>query len=191
MSRIEEMIAEMCPDGVEYCVLKNVVTINRGKRVTKKELSEDAPYIAYHGSKDTPLGRYHKSNAPADTTIVVNTGSVGGVKYCSEAFWCSDGSYWLSSDKFASKFLYYYLQQYEKYFMENKREGGVPTLDKTLLENIRLPLLPIEIQNEIVRVLETFEELEAELEGRKKQYEYYRNLLLTFDSIGEEREKEN
>ena len=83
---------------------------------------EDGEYEVYHGSKDTPLGRYNNFNAPKNTIIVVNTGGIGGVKFLENEFWCSDGSFWLgSSENVNPKFLYYYLVQFEDYFYSKKK----------------------------------------------------------------------
>lgn len=125
MNRIEQMIHELCPEGVKRVRLGEVCSVNRGKRLTKSQLTDNGLYEVYHGSKDTPLGKYNESNAPKDTVIVVNTGGIGGVKYCKDAFWCSDGSFWLShSDRINNKFAYYYINQFEDYFASQKRVGG-------------------------------------------------------------------
>ncbi len=166
--------------------------LNRGRRLTKSELLEESntefKYEVYHGSKDTPLGFYNNFNAPKGTTIVVNTGGIGGVKYIDKNFWCSDGSFWLGkANNINEKYLYYCLSGYEDYFYSKKRIGGVPTIDKSVIENFSIPVPPLEIQNEIVRILDKFTELEAELEAeldcRKRQYEYYRNKLLSFNTL--------
>ena len=81
MSKIEELLEEYCPDGCEYKKIGEVLGVNRGTRLTKSQLSDDGQYAVYHGSKDTPLGYYTMSNVPRNTTIVVNTGGIGGVKY--------------------------------------------------------------------------------------------------------------
>ena len=201
--KLRKMVEEMCPDGVEYKKVKDIVAINRGKRLTKKELSNEYTYDVYHGSKDTPLGRYKESNAPMNTTIIVNTGGIGGVKYIEKDFWCSDGSFWLGkSEAINSKFLYYCLIGQEQYFASQKRVGGVPTIDKVVVTDFKIPVPPIEIQNEIVRILDEFDEicnnvqkgLPSEIEAREKQYEFYRDNLLTFQNrsqfVNVEREKE-
>ena len=69
-------------------------------------------------------------------------------------------------------------------------EGGtVKSVSMKLLASLEIPLPPLEVQNEIVRILDTFTshaaELQAELQARKEQYEYYRNKLLTFDENDE------
>lgn len=184
MTHLEQLIQDLCPNGVEWKTIKETVGVNRGRRLTKSHLKEDGLYEVYHGSKDTPLGRYDDYNAPKDTIIVVNTGGIGGVKYLDKAFWCSDGSFWLGhSTGISNKFLYYFLSRYEDYFESQKRVGGVPTIDRNVVENFEIPVPPIEIQQRIVAILDAFSalaaELQAELQMRRKQYEYYRTQLLT------------
>jgi restriction endonuclease S subunit len=60
------------------------------------------------------------------------------------------------------------------------RFAGIPTLDGAVVERTKIPLPPLPVQQEIVRILDNFTELTAELTARRKQYEYYRDLLLTF-----------
>lgn len=197
MSKLKELIQKLCPNGVEYKTIKETVGLNRGKRLTKSELLEESntefKYAVYHGSKDTPLGFYNNFNAPKGTTIVVNTGGIGGVKYIDKDFWCSDGSFWLGkTNDINGKYLYYCLSGYEDYFYSKKRIGGVPTIDKSVVENFSIPVPPLEVQEEIVHILDNFTELTAdltadltaELTARKKQYEYYRNKLLSFNKLG-------
>ena len=187
MSKLEELILQYCPDGVEYKPLGDILSVNRGRRLTKSQLSDDGKYYVYHGSKDTPLGKYVEFNVKGNTTIVVNTGGIGGVKFCENDFWCSDGSFWIGhSNRMNDKFVYYYLSPLESYFASQKRVGGVPTIDRSVVENVEIPVPPLPVQEEIVKILDKFSllsaELEAELEGRRKQFDFYRNQLLSFDS---------
>ena len=186
MSKLEELIQRYCPDGVEFIKLGEVLTVNRGKRLTKSQLSDDGQYYVYHGSKDTPLGKYSHFNVKKNTTIVVNTGGIGGVKFCSDDFWCSDGSFWIGhSDRLNDKYVYYYLSPLEPFFASQKRVGGVPTIDRSVVENVEIPIPPLLVQEEIVRVLDTFAELQTELQTelqkRLQQYNYYRDNLLSFE----------
>lgn len=186
MSKLEELIEQYCPDGVEYVRLGDVLSVNRGKRLTKTQLSDDGKYFVYHGSKDTPLGKYSQFNVKGKTTIVVNTGGIGGVKFCDENFWCSDGSFWIGhSSLLNDKYVYYYLSPKESYFASQKRVGGVPTIDRSTVENVEIPVPPLPVQEEIVRILDAFTELQAELQAelqkRKQQYNYYRDYLLSFE----------
>ena len=183
MSRLEELIQELCPNGVEYKTIQETVGLNRGSRLVKSQLSDDFEYEVYHGSKDTLLGKYSSFNAPANTTIVVNTGGIGGVKFIDKPFWCSDGSFWLGHCEYINdKFLYYCLAGYEDYFASKKRVGGVPTIDRDVVESFKIPVPPMEVQCEIVHILDKFTlltaELTAELTARKQQYDCYRNKLI-------------
>ncbi len=186
MGKIDELIRQYCPDGVEYVKLGEILGVNRGKRLTKTQLSEDGQYYVYHGSKDTPLGKYTKFNVKGNTTIVVNTGGIGGVKFCADDFWCSDGSFWIGhSELLNDKYVYYFLSPLESFFASQKRVGGVPTIDRSVVENVEIPVPPLPVQEEIVKILDRFAEyaaeLQAELQARQQQYNYYRDTLLSFE----------
>lgn len=184
MNKVEELILQYCPEGVEFSQLKEYCEVLRGKRLTKKELSEEGDYPVFHGGL-IPLGRYSEYNRKANQTMVINTGSVGEVVWSSVDFWSSDGTFVIkTSNNINDKFLYYFLKTQEPYLKTQKREGGVPTISRETVENLSIPIPPLPVQQEIVSILDKFTqleaELEAELEARKKQYEYYRNELLTF-----------
>lgn len=85
MTKLEELIKELCPNGVEYLALGKITHLLRGKRLTKMQLLADGKYPVYHGSL-VPLGYYNESNREGDTVIVVNTGGIGGVGYCESPF---------------------------------------------------------------------------------------------------------
>ena len=186
MSNINKILKNV---EIEYKALSEVCEILRGKRLTKKDLADDGDYPVFHGGL-IPLGRYNEFNRKASQTMVINTGSVGEVVWSGVDFWSSDGTFVIKTpDNIEDKYLYYFLKTKESYLKSQKRDGGVPTIDKQVVGNIQVPIPSMEIQKEIVRVLDSFTELEAELEARKKQYEYYRNQLLDFSALTE-RERE-
>lgn len=118
--------------------------------------------------------------------MVINTGSVGEVVWSGVDFWSSDGTFVIeTTDEINDRFLYFYLKIQEPFLKSQKREGGVPTIDRQTVENILIPLPPLPVQEEIVNILDKFTELEAELEARRKQYEYYRGKLLNFKKVNE------
>lgn len=96
----------------------------------------------------------------------------------------------LKKFKGISKYLAYILKT--TYFQNEVKKitgvGSVPNVPQSSLAKIEIPLPPIEVQTEIVRILDKFTSLEAELEAeldcRKRQYEYYRDKLLSFDNVG-------
>ena len=188
MNKIDEMLERLCPEGIDFVKLGEVCEINRGVRVVKKDLHKVGPFPVYQNSM-IPLGYSFNSNYPADTTFVISAGSAGEVGYSSVDFWAADDCLCITCPKYISnKFVYYNLVN-KQYLLKSKvRKASVPRLSRSAVEKIEIPLPPIEVQNEIVRILDKLDslaaELQAELQARQKQYEYYRDKLLTFTKIG-------
>lgn len=172
--------------GVEMKTLGEIARVLRGKRLTKNLLSDDAQYPVFHGGLD-PLGKYGQFNRDANTVMVINVGaSAGTVGFCDCKFWSSDGCFCIShSELINNKFLFYYLQTKTHYLQSQVRHAGIPTLDNPVVEKIAFPMINLQEQSRIVSILDEFEasikNLEAQLKEREKQYEYYRNKLLTFE----------
>lgn len=189
MKNLETLIQELCPDGVEFVKLGEVCVVQRGKRLTKKQLSDSDKFPVFHGGIQ-PIGYYSEKNRDANTVMIINVGaSAGTIGYSDKEFWSSDGCYCLSHvDSVVPKYIYYLLANNQHYFQAKVRHGGIPTLDALVVKNYEISLPPIEVQTEIVRILDKFTSLEAELEAeldcRKRQYEYYRDKLLSFDNVG-------
>lgn len=186
MSKLQDLIQELCPNGVEYKKLGDVCKVLRGKRLTTRDLSENAKFPVFHGGIE-PIGYYEENNRVANSAMVINVGaSAGTVGFSEKEFWSSDGCFcFTQNDLINQKFLYYYLQTMENSIKSKVRKAGIPTLDNKDVEKITIPLPPLPVQEEIVKILDRFAvytaELQAELQARKEQYEYYRNLLLNFN----------
>ncbi|MBS1730840.1 MAG: restriction endonuclease subunit S [Bacteroidetes bacterium] len=176
---------------VEWKTLGEVCKVLRGKRLTKKELSENEKFPVFHGGLE-PLGFFSNSNRPADTVMIINVGaSAGTVGYSPVDFWSSDGCFCLEHSRIINnKFLYYFLVGEQHFLKSRVRVAGIPTLDNFVVEKLLIPIPPLPVQKEIVRILDTFTELTAkltaeltaELTARKKQYHYYRESLLDFST---------
>ncbi|MBM0656708.1 restriction endonuclease subunit S [Capnocytophaga genosp. AHN8471] len=97
-------------------------------------------------------------------------------------------SYYSENENINIKYVYYFLKQQEPYFQKLGSKMQMPQIALPDTEKFQIPLPPLSVQQEIVRILDKFTQLEAELEAeldcRKRQYEYYRNKLLTFNEIG-------
>lgn len=189
MSKLQELIKKLCPDGVEFRKLGEVCEIKRGVRVVKNDLINDGKYPVFQNSL-IPLGYYDKNNYPANITFVISAGAAGEIGYTEEPIWAADDCLTIiSPNNIINKFIYYCLIANKLFFVSKVRRASVPRLSRTVVDNFEIPIPPLEIQSEIVRILDTFTshtaELQAELQAQKEQYEYYRNKLLTFDENDE------
>lgn len=181
-----EELLKFDKDECVWRLVSDFSSVLRGKRLTRNMLSDSNTYPVYHGGNE-PIGYYTEYNRPACTVMVINVGaSAGTVGFCDKDFWSSDGCFCLKKNEGVNdKFLYHSLKVRENEIMTKVRTAGIPTLDNKVVENIVLPIPSFERQQEIVTTLDTFESLieniKHELEARKKQYEYYREQLLTFE----------
>ena len=185
MSKLQELIDRLCPEGVEYTTLGNIAEIKRGVRVVKSDLAIEGSIPVYQNSL-TPLGYYSKSNFNADTTFVIGAGAAGEIGYSAIPYWGADDCYSIiCSSKIISKYVYYQLSNNQIFLKSRVRTASIPRMARTAIEQFPIPVPPIEVQDEIVKILDRFAdyaaELQAELQARRLQYEYYRNLLLTFN----------
>lgn len=188
MKKFGDLLAELCPNGVEYEALENVSEIKRGIRVVKSQLNQNGKYPVYQNSL-TPLGFFEKTNASANTTFIIVAGAAGEIGYSTCDFWAADDCfYFLPSTKLLSRYIYHFFLMKQAYLRSKVRKASIPRLARSAIEKLEIPVPPLEIQQEIVRILDQFTglttklttQLTAELAARKKQYEYYRDQLLTF-----------
>ena len=181
-------------DGVEveWKALGDVVSLQRGKRLVKSQLEETGNYAVYQNCM-TPLGYYHESNVKSDTAFIISAGAAGEIGYSDVDFWAADDVYFfLTSGDIFSKFLYHFLLTKQNEISSQVRRASIPRLSKAVVEKLKIPIpcpenpkKSLAIQAEIVRILDAFTELTAELtaelNARKKQYNHYRDQLLSFD----------
>lgn len=189
MNKLEELIQRLCPDGVKYKRISDAVNMARGVRVVKKQLTTEGAYPVYQNSR-TPMGYYVESNCSADTTFIISAGSAGEIGYSSLEFWAADDCFYFNRAKdIQSRYLYHVLLCQQENIFSKVRRASIPRLARSVVEGLLIPVPPLEIQNEIVRILDNFTDLTAELTAelavelisRKKQFEYYRNELLSFE----------
>jgi restriction modification system DNA specificity domain protein len=170
--------------GVEWKKLGEVCFIKTGKGITKKDAATDGKYPIISGGK-TPMGYIDVFNRQANTVTVSRVGANAGfVSYITECFYLNDKCFSAvpkESCPVIGRFLYYALKSQEKRLSALQSEGGVPTINTRKLGSILIPIPPLHVQQEIVRILDKFTELETELDLRKQQYERYRDQLLSPD----------
>ncbi|MDE6425228.1 MAG: restriction endonuclease subunit S [Ruminococcus sp.] len=175
-------------DDVEYKALGEITTVSRGIRVVKKQLETTGNIPVYQNSM-TPLGYYKKSNCKLNTTFVIGAGAAGEIGFSSVEFWAADDCYYfVCSEKILDRFLYYALLCQYTFIKLQVRKASIPRLARSVIENLKIPVPPIEEQEKIVKILDKFDTLcndltngiPAEINARQKQYEYYRDRLLQF-----------
>lgn len=188
MSKLQELLDQYCPNGVEKKPLGSLCSIATGKGVTKKDIVDDGEYDIISGGV-IPLGRIDRHNRDGKAVTIARAGSAGYVDWHEDAFYLNDKCFSVIPSNPAlldSKFLYYSLKNQEPKIMAMKSDGSVPTVNTEKVSKIVVPVPPIEVQREIVRILDSFTELTTELTtelaARRKQYEYYRDTLLDFDN---------
>lgn len=193
METIYDLIKDQCPSGVEWVRLGDACNIKRGVRVTKKDLLIDGIYPVVSGGIGY-MGYINDWNRQPNTITIAQYGTAGYVGWQDKKFWANDVCYTLDFDtnRIVSKYLYHCLtsKQDDIYAMSNR--SAVPySISKEKLKEILIPLPPLPIQSEIVRILDAFfvheleieRKLEQELELRRKRREFYRDKLLSFEEF--------
>ena len=207
MSRLEELIQELCPNGVEYKTIEELCEVQNGYTPSKK-ISEywdngDFPWLRMEdiraNGKELSDSIQHVNLAgvkgkgfPAYSIIFATTATIGEHALITVPFICNQQLTHIHIKEDVSsfldiRFLFYYSDIIDELCKKNTKGGStLPAVSLDKFKKFLVPVPPLEIQREIVRILDNFTslkaELQAELQARKKQYEYYRDKLLSFAS---------
>ena len=164
-------------------ILGNLVKIKNGKSY-KGFNSGDIPVYGSGGI----MTYVDRSAYSGPSVLIPRKGSLGNIFYIDTPFWNVDTIFYteINREKVTPKYLYHALQVQN--LSELNTAGGVPSLTQTVLKRVRIPLPSLTEQERIVKILDKFDALvndissglPAEIEARRKQYEYYRDRLLTF-----------
>ena len=165
-----------------------VVNLQRGKRLVRKQLTTSGSVPVYQNSL-APLGYYTESNRVKNTSFVICAGAAGEIGYSTVDFWAADDVYTLeTSDNISDKFMYYVLLSKQDRLKSQVRKASIPRLSKDIIDKVTFYLPSLTEQVRIVSILDNFntltnslsEGLPKEIELRQKQYEYWREQLLNF-----------
>ena len=212
MSKLNELIQKLCPNGVDFVPLWSVTIWDKKFNSVKREKQEKVISYPYLLAKDMFALEQEKGNV-----FLLSTGEQTGwtteeiagdylcegeivsipwgksrkvsevMKYYKGKFVTADNRIATSKDtnKLLNKYLFYWMMSQGELIDSFYRGSGLKHPNMKYVLDMQIPLPPLEVQNEIVRILDNFTqltaELTAELTARKKQYEYYRDKLLTFD----------
>lgn len=206
MSRLDKLIEKLCPDGAEFLTLQECT--QKVKNIKWKSYSgNDKKYIDL-SSVDRDLHcimetqNINSDSAPSRAQQIVQTDDIllGTTRpmlkrYCMipETYdneICSTGFCVLraNTEIVLPKWIYHNIAttDFFAYVEQNQKGASYPAISDASVKAFSLPVPPLEVQREIVHILDSFTlltaELTAELTARKKQYEFYRNKLLTFDN---------
>ena len=177
--------------GYAVLPLRKVANVFRGEYITKKNTAKgDIPVIL--GGQE-PAYYINKYNHDGEIVVIARSGvSAGFVSYWNRKIYVTDGfGYEGRNELVTTKYLYYVLKNMEHALNAMKRGAGVPHVSGETLSNVLLLIPALQEQNKIVNILDRFdtlcndlsEGLPAEIEARRKQYEYYRDKLLSFEEL--------
>lgn len=203
MSRVDELIREHCSDGVEHLSLGDVAAYSKDR--VGAEVLDDETFVGVDNLLSDKRGKVPASYRPNTAMLTAyQPGDIllGNIRPYLKKVWLADREGGCSGDvlairrmessaaRLSPRFLYYLLSS-DGFFVYNSQHAKgakMPRGSKDAILRYRIPVPPLEVQAEIVRVLDLFQsleaELEAELEARRRQYAHYRDSLLGTGLIG-------
>ncbi|RUT64496.1 restriction endonuclease subunit S (plasmid) [Morganella morganii] len=205
MSKIEQLIQQLCPDGVEWRPVSEIFITKNGYTPSTsnatfwadgtipwfrmEDIRENGRILGNSLQKITSEAIKGGRLFPANSIVVATSATIGEHALITVPHLSNQRFTSLSlSDDFIAildmKFVFYYCFVLCEWCKNNTTTSSFASVDMDGFKKFQFPIPPLEIQQEIVAILDKFTaleaELEAELEARKKQYEFYRNALLTF-----------
>lgn len=185
MSRLEELLQELCPNGVEYAKIGDICEVITGGEAPKNSIKGKKPIGEYiypiysNGIGENSIWGFTKSYRIDRWAVTFSSIGTIGYPTLREPFFTPIirlKVIYPKDEKILNiSFLKYVLEIVEF----NKQKSSVPNVNANMIKNITIPVPPLEVQREIVRILDSFTlltaELTAELTARKKQYQHYLN----------------
>ncbi len=183
MSKLEDLIAELCPNGVEYKKISDVADYEQPTKYIVKSTKYDNSFATpvLTAGQSFILGYTDELDniylASKDDPVIIFDDFTGAIQWVDFPFKVKSSAMKMITAKpnVLIRYLYHWMLLLGFSSSEHKR------LWIGTYSNFEIPIPPIDVQAEIVQILDTFTELTAELTARSKQYEYYRDTLLTFD----------
>ena len=183
MTNLEKILTRLCPNGIEYSTIGEVCTIAKGEQLNRDGLLDNGKYPVINGGIN-PSGYWNEYNYPKDSITISQGGaSAGFVSWQDTPFWAGAHCHVIINPLpiINYRFLYHLLKMHQEELMNSQIGAGIPSVGAKAIAAIVIPLPPLEAQREIVRILDEFTlltaELTAELTARKKQYAYYNEKL--------------
>ncbi|MDE5767997.1 MAG: restriction endonuclease subunit S [Oscillospiraceae bacterium] len=186
MNQLKKLLQELCPDGVAYKELHEFLKIKNGSGYKNFGIGNIPVYGS--GGIITYVDRYAYDKP---SVLIPRKGSIDKLYYVEMPFWNVDTIFYTDIDRTKAIPKYVYHCLLEEHLAQYNTAGGVPSLTQKVLNKIQIPLPPLAVQEEIVRILDEYseknekliQELYTEIDLRKKQYAYYRDILLDFGTV--------
>ena len=195
MNNLEKLIQEKCPNGVEYKTIGELCDVYTGGEPPEDLIKGKKPEGEYvypiysNGIDENALYGYSKEYRINEKAITFSSIGTIGHPTLREANFTPIIRLKVIIPKDHGVLNIDYLKYALEIVEFKKNKSSLPNVNAKMIKDIRVAIPPIEVQKEIVRILDNFTnltaELTAELTARQKQYEYYRNKLLSFDESAE------
>ena len=191
MSKLETLIQQLCPDGVEFRPLKECCVLQKGLTPIQKAIPGEYPLVVTATERKSS-NTFQFTSPSVCVPLISSRGhgvaSINQLYYQEGKFALGNilcGITPLDDSKLSARFLYYYLNHKKDVLIVPLMRGGANvSLTVDALARIKVPIPPLDVQKEIICIFDIFSDLlnqlVTELTARKKQYEYYRGKLLTF-----------
>ncbi|WQX04215.1 restriction endonuclease subunit S [Helicobacter pylori] len=204
MNHIEKLLQTLAPKGVEFKTLEEVFEIRNGYTPSKnnpefwkngtipwfrmEDIRENGRILKDSIQHITPKALKGKKLFPKNSIIISTTATIGEHALLIVDSLANQQFTFLSKKANCNlaldmKFFFYQCFLLGEWCKKNTNVSGFASVDMTAFKKYKFPIPPLEIQQEIVKILDAFTELNTELNARKKQYEYYQNMLLDFNDI--------
>ena len=211
MSKLQELIQKLCPDGVEWKKYYDVCDLIRGITYNKSQEAKTETEDAYKVLRANNITLYLNALNFDDVKLVskdvvvkpeqhlyagdilmcAGSGSkehVGKVAYIFQNMDYTFGGFMAvvrCKKAVLPRYMFHILASH--YFTSHLEtqinSSTINNINRQVMQSFEIPVPPLEVQEEIVRILDNFTNLAAELQARQEQYEYYRNKLLTFNNV--------
>lgn len=183
-------------EKVEWKKLGEIAIVGTGSSNTNEQV-ENGKYPFYVRSKS--IKRINKFEFDEEAIIIPGEGGVGEIfHYIKGKYALHQRAYRIHivSNLITTKYVYHYMKNnFKKFINRNMVSATVSSIRKPMIENFEIPIPSLEIQEKIVKILDKFTkyviELQAELQARTKQYNYYRDMLLSEEYLTKITEKIN
>ncbi len=204
MHKIERLLQTLAPKGVEFKTLEEVFEIKNGYTPSKnnpefwekgtipwfrmEDIRENGRILKDSIQHITPKALKNKKLFPKNSIIISTTATIGEHALLIVDSLANQQFTFLSKKANCDialdmKFFFYQCFLLGEWCKKNTNVSGFASVDMTAFKKYKFPIPPLEIQQEIVKILDAFTELNTELKARKKQYQYYQNMLLDFNDI--------